>query len=394
MKNILLQNDKNAQQVDNPNYPKPTVAQLKKTFTSTSKLSSSYNADIKITDSDRVYLNKAQINITQKFLDKFANTELHVFENVHEDILLLNIPADDKSFEGFLLTYDKTNGNKSDNGIKKFQTYTEYFLNKLKSLKHIQIYLDRIFQESQCNVVKVQMKFGVIWESQDIAKENKFNYYYQPVHYGSVAKMPLLVVNNKNRGNMYSYSLSMLQDIRGRNSDVGESNSRVVGITSLQVTMYNCDRYAGANEALNCIVYDLVRNRYAFTVNLETLCWFGCMSYLKYPKVPGEHRNTRNKYTRELFFQFYDMEMENKNKGEKEEFEKNYPGFSIADEIERFKEFFNVSINLYKYSPDEKKYCKLHYYEKQDSQYLLNIALVPVGNGEHAIWLKEFDNAV
>jgi hypothetical protein len=30
MKNILLQNDKNAQQVDNPKYPKPTVAQLKK----------------------------------------------------------------------------------------------------------------------------------------------------------------------------------------------------------------------------------------------------------------------------------------------------------------------------------------------------------------------------
>jgi hypothetical protein len=37
MKNILLQNDKNAQQVDNPNYPKPTITQLKKTFTSTSK---------------------------------------------------------------------------------------------------------------------------------------------------------------------------------------------------------------------------------------------------------------------------------------------------------------------------------------------------------------------
>jgi hypothetical protein len=54
------------------------------------------------------------------------------------------------------------------------------------------------------------MKFGVIWESQDIAKENKFNYYYQPVHYGSAAKMPLLVVNSKNRANMYSFALSML----------------------------------------------------------------------------------------------------------------------------------------------------------------------------------------
>jgi hypothetical protein len=194
MKNILLQNDKNAEQVDNPNYPKPTVAQLKKTFTSTSKSSTSYNADIKITDSDRAYLTRVQINITQKFLDKFDNTELHVFENVHDDILLLNIPADQESFEEFLLSYDKTNGNKAVNGSKKFQTYTEYYLNKLKSLKHIQQYLDSIFQESDWNVVKVQMKFGVIWESKDVAKENKFNYYYQPVHYGSVAKMPLLVV--------------------------------------------------------------------------------------------------------------------------------------------------------------------------------------------------------
>jgi hypothetical protein len=120
MKNILLQNDKNVEQMDNPNYPKPTVTQLKKTFTSTSKSSSSYNAEIKISDSDKAYLSRAQINVTQKFLDKYANTELHVFENVHEDILLLNIPADDESFEQFLLTYDKTNGNKADNGSKKF----------------------------------------------------------------------------------------------------------------------------------------------------------------------------------------------------------------------------------------------------------------------------------
>jgi hypothetical protein len=62
MKNILLQNDKNAHQVDNSKYPKPTVAQLKKTFTSTSKSSNSYKHEIKLTDSDREYLSKAQIN--------------------------------------------------------------------------------------------------------------------------------------------------------------------------------------------------------------------------------------------------------------------------------------------------------------------------------------------
>jgi hypothetical protein len=89
-----------------------------------------------------------------------------VFENIHDDILLLNIPADEESFEQFLVAYDKINGNKSDNGSKVFQYYKEYYLNKLKTLKHVQIYLDNIFHESFSNVVKVQMKFCVILESQ------------------------------------------------------------------------------------------------------------------------------------------------------------------------------------------------------------------------------------
>jgi hypothetical protein len=93
---------------------------------------------------------------------------------------------------------------------------------------------------------------------------------------------------------MYNYTLSMLEDIRGRNSDAGESNSRVVDATSFHITMYNCDRYAGANQALNSIVYNLVHNRFVFTVNLENPCWFCCISYLKYQKVLGEHRNTHD----------------------------------------------------------------------------------------------------
>jgi hypothetical protein len=42
MRNIFLQNDKNAQVVNNPNYQKSTVAKLKKTLSSTFKSSSSY----------------------------------------------------------------------------------------------------------------------------------------------------------------------------------------------------------------------------------------------------------------------------------------------------------------------------------------------------------------
>jgi hypothetical protein len=191
------------------------------------------------------------------------------------------------------------------------------------------------------------MKFSAIWESQDVGNENKFNYYFQPVHYGSAAKMPLLVVNSKNKANKYNYALSILQDLRGRNIDARESKSRVVGVTSLRVTMYNCDRYVCANQALNSIVYDIIQNRFAFTVNFESLCWFGCMSYLKFSKVLGEHRNTCNKYTCELFLQFYSMQ--NVIKAEKDIFEKTYTVVSLVDEIERFKEISNVTIKLYNY---------------------------------------------
>jgi hypothetical protein len=63
------------------------------------------------------------------------------------------------------------------------------------------------------------MKSGVIWESQNIGNENKYNYYFQPVHYDSAAKIPFLIVSTKNKTNVYNYTLSILQDIRGRNSD-------------------------------------------------------------------------------------------------------------------------------------------------------------------------------
>jgi ASC-1-like (ASCH) protein len=128
LKNILLQNDKNVQVVDNPKYSKPTIAQLKKIFTSTSKSSSSYKADVKLTDSDRVYLRKMQIKVTQKFLDKYVNTELHVFENLYQDIFLLNISSDEESFQQFLSTYYNINRNKVDNCTQRFKTYCEYYL--------------------------------------------------------------------------------------------------------------------------------------------------------------------------------------------------------------------------------------------------------------------------
>jgi hypothetical protein len=108
-----------------------------------------------------VYLSKAQINITQKFLDKYANTELDVFENLYDDILLLNILSDQRNFEEFLTTHDSINRNKADNCTQSFQTYSEYYLNRLRSLKNIQLYVDRIFQKSSQSLNEVRCYLGI-----------------------------------------------------------------------------------------------------------------------------------------------------------------------------------------------------------------------------------------
>jgi hypothetical protein len=135
------------------------------------------------------------------------------------------------------------------------------------------------------------MRFGVIWESQDVCNENKYNYYFQPVHYGSAAKMPLFVVNTKNKANMYNYTLSILQDIRGINSDAGERNSREIGITSLQVTMFNCDRYSGANQDSQYLLNTM--KLIEMEVNLQKKL---IASPLEHPIDPNYDFNPRNQY--------------------------------------------------------------------------------------------------
>jgi hypothetical protein len=63
--------------------------------------------------------------------------------------------------------------------------------------------------------------------------------------------------------------------------------------------------------------------------------------------------------------------------------------------MNKFMEFFNVSINLYKYSINEKSYRKEHYYEQPYSQHLLNVALVDFENNkQHAIWLKDVESGL
>jgi hypothetical protein len=117
------------------------------------------------------------------------------------------------------------------------------------------------------------------------------------------------------------------------------------------------------------------------------------MSYLKFPRLQCEHYYKREKYTRELFLSFYGKDI--LSRPEKAQFEGDYPKFNITTEMERFLQFLNVSVNVYKYSLEQKKYVKEHYYHKEQSQYLLNVAIADLEDGKHhAIWLANVDSAL
>jgi hypothetical protein len=188
-----------------------------------------------ISAADRFYLNKNQAQITENFLNKYANSELHVFEGLYDNILLLNMPFDLENFEKLMTEYNK-DFRKDGTGITgvspkstpRYETSSDFYLNSLKSVDQITDFVQNVFNDYNRTVVKVQMKFAVVWEVRDdIVKDNVitnsvYRYYYNAVHEGSASKMPLLVVTPNTKENMNSYFLSMLKEITSKNGDGAE----------------------------------------------------------------------------------------------------------------------------------------------------------------------------
>jgi hypothetical protein len=151
--------------------------------------------------------------------------------------------------------------------------------------------VQNVFNDYKGTVVKVQMKFAAIWEVRDyivkdnIITHNVFRFYYNPVHEGSASKMLLSVVTLNTKENMNNYLLSMLKDIASKNTNRSESSHKVIGVTRLQITLYNSDMKQGTRLAADSKLHQLVRNLHMYTVNIHDLCWFGCMWYLKYPRL-------------------------------------------------------------------------------------------------------------
>jgi hypothetical protein len=133
-----------------------------------------------ISAADRFYLNKNQAQITENFLNKYSNSELHVFESMYDNILLLNIPFDLENFEKFMVEYNY-DFRKHGTGItgvspttrRSYETSSGFYLNSLKSIDQIKDFVQNVFNDYNRTVVKVQMKFAVVWEVwDDIVKDN------------------------------------------------------------------------------------------------------------------------------------------------------------------------------------------------------------------------------
>jgi hypothetical protein len=365
-----------------------------------------------ITKEEQEYLDDEEAQKTREFLDKYASNELYLFENESDHpYLMLNIPFNEDNFYQFMSNY-YTDYFLSQTYPEDCGTYKNYYKNKISSLEDIYHFLDSVVMMSNSQIMKFKLAFSVIWEARSTITNSflssssssssqleeldyTYQYYSQEVHTHFAQINPLLVVTAQNTQPLKDYAKALLKYIQGKNSDGGESSHRVVAVTKLMCTVYNCDTKIGGGP-LNAIVYELVNNQYAYTVNLENLCLFGCLSYLLFPRGADgkkENVNIRNKFTRELFHRYNNTE--GLSAEEKEQIENSYPGFNLADEdeIHRFMQFFDVSINIYRYHKDESKYTRVYSYNHPNAAYVLDVGLVTLDHYEHAIWLKDIDRA-
>jgi hypothetical protein len=147
---------------------------------------------------------------------------------------------------------------------------------------------------------------------------------------------------------------------------------------------------------MKSLVFDFVKNHFASTVTEYPLCLFGCRSYLTNPKKGkgGENEKTRMHFTRECFFHFYGYQ--NLSEEDKKLKLKNYKGFILATEIEKFMSFFQTDVNVFTFHDIENCYYKQHSYicsSPNKALYTLNIGLLDFPKYKHSIWLENVDKA-
>jgi hypothetical protein len=388
-----------------------------------------YNESDNLTEEERKYIDNKENQRIQELFDKYSSTELYLLNKSDNDnYLLLNIPFNEYKFNSFINNYNFHKRKYENNTAEEKGTYKIFYLNALNDENQIKTWIRTCLSSVNSVVMKVQMVYSVIWEAKSVVSsnvnnsfrnsssssssssnnnnnnniddnnnnDNNYEYYHQDIHIRSAEINPLCNVSHDNVEPACDYAMALLKSIQSKNSDGGESNHRIIAVTKLMLVCYFCDggKIGTKTSALDKFIFSLVNNKFAYTTNLKNLCWFGCMSFILFPlctDMKKENVKTRNKYTRELFYRFYSIE--NKPRNFKILFESDYTGFDITTEIERFKNFFNVSVNVFQYDKVKQIYKKLYSYVKSNCKYVLNVGLISVDNYSHVVWLRDVQKA-
>jgi hypothetical protein len=99
-------------------------------------------------------------------------------------------------------------------------------------------------------------------------------------------------------------------------------------------------------------------------------------------------------FAKDCFVHFYGYQ--NLSEEEKKLKLKNYKGFVLATEIERFTSFFQTDVNVFTFHDKENCYSKQHSYicsSPTKALYTLNVGLLDFPTYQHAIWFENIEKA-
>jgi hypothetical protein len=181
-----------------------------------------------ITFKDKTFLDIKQENLAKEILLNHANNNnLYIFPSKYDPeskktFIFLNLPEDKESFQEFIINNHNA-AHSNQHGIMDFNIFKVYYTNTQQSVPQIINKVTSIFINSGFSAVKMQLRFGVIWEGFTIEVTNleliseytsrdwpssssssssslmaqletKRRYYPQNVYQTNFQKYPLLVV--------------------------------------------------------------------------------------------------------------------------------------------------------------------------------------------------------
>lgn len=210
-------------------------------------------------------------------------------------------------------------------------------VNSIQDMKNklLQLYL------RQKNAFKISIQFSFVFEIVT-EKNNIINYSYKVFHANSnkFYKEAALITNKEqlqrlmntlNFDNIYNYIYSMRPS----------SAENIIGVTTLDVKIFDMNYRIGANIDLPKYILDS-RSIISMDKSINNMCFWNCLAY---HKLKDKRCFAIGK---DLFQKFYNHKSN-----------KNYLGFDIYNELEKFESQFKIGVNIFElgeYIEKENKY--------------------------------------